>query len=94
MARQNPTLDKSNKNLKGVLDGIDPLPNPIGINHDALSQANDMPGHGALGVTVSMSPNDGDQKDVPSPEFATGTDRRHFEKTGGGDPNVCRPGGA
>lgn len=87
MARKNPSLDKSNKMLPGVLDGIDPLPNPIGVNHDALYEANEMPGHGALGVKVDMTPNDGDQKDVPSPAFATGSDIRHFEGgPSGSDP--------
>lgn len=74
MARQNPTIDKSNKGLKGVIDGVDPLPNAIGINHDALSEANAMP-------EVDMSPNNGDNPTIADAPFATGTDRRNH--TGG-----------
>ena len=50
--RRNPTIDKSNKGLKPVMDGIDNLPNPAGTNQDALSEANAMP-------DVDMSTNDG-----------------------------------
>ena len=93
MARRNPSLDKSNKMLKGVLDGIDPLPNPMGVNHDALYQANEMPGHGATGVISNMTPNDGDNGTPPAdPPFANGKDLRTPDTQGGADPTPSMPG--
>jgi len=91
MARQNPTTSKVAPD-PGPLPGIDNLPNPIGINMKAQAQAEESPGHGAISGSMSMSPNDGDQKDVATPAFATGKDNRNPDNRGGADPSPAMPG--
>jgi len=89
--RKNPTMSKVAP-APGPIDGIDNLPNPIGVNMKAMAQAEEMPGHGAVAGTQSFSPNDGDQKDVPTPSFANGVDGRNPDKSGGANPWPAMPG--
>ena len=80
MARKNPTLTTSSKNMPTVFEGIDNPPNPIGVSQDALEKGNEMP-------DVDMKTNDGDQKDVPDAPFANGKDMRNQE----GGPSGANP---
>lgn len=82
---KNPTIDKSNVNLPGVMDGVDPLPNAGGINQKALSEANKMP-------AVNMTPNNGTNRDVASPAFATGKDNRVYGSSPKSNPTPGMPG--
>lgn len=86
MARKNPTIDMSNVSLPGVLDGIDPLPNPMGINQKALSDANKMP-------EVDMTPKNGAGPNIGTPAFATGKDLRNRQGSDRkSDPTPAMPG--
>lgn len=91
MARQNPSTSRVAPD-PGPLPGIDNLPNPIGVNMKAVAQAEEMPGHGAISGSMSMQPNDGDQKDVPDAPFANGKDMREPDKRGGSNPTPAMPG--
>lgn len=92
MARKNPSMPKDSQDLPSPIPGIDNLPNAIGINQSALKDANEFPGHGSLGVTNTMKPNDGDQKDVAMPTFANGTDVRSYRATGSSAPAPSKVG--
>ena len=92
MAQKNPVLPKDSQDLPSPIPGIDNLPNAVGVNQSALKQANEFPSHGALPYKTSMTPNDGDQKDVATPAFATGTDTRSYRKTGDSPPAPAKVG--
>lgn len=94
MAKRNPTSSKDSLDLTRVFPEIDHLPNPIGVNQENLREANEFPGHAnVVGSGISnMKPNDGDQRDVADPGFATGRDLRHFPNRGGLDPTPAKPG--
>ncbi len=82
--RKNPTMPTRIEGKEATIPGIE-LPLAGGKSSHALEQANEMP-------EVSMKPNMGDQKDVPTPAFATGKDIREFRKTGGADATPAMPG--
>jgi hypothetical protein len=78
MAKMNPVIDK---NAGPLPNGIE-LPQPAGVSRQEM----EMP-------EIDMKPNDGDQKDVAQPAFASGKDLRNF--SGGGsksDPTPAMPG--
>ena len=87
MARKNPTITTSSKNLKPVLAGIDNLSNPIGKSMDVQEEGNVMP-------KVDMTPNDGGGPKIANPPFPPGgvisiprsgpTGPMNAGKTGGG----------
>lgn len=83
--RKNPTLTTYSGDLKPPVEGIDNLPIPSGVNQTNLEAANTMP-------AVGMTPNNGDQRDVATPAFANGTDKRNPDNRGGSSPYPAMPG--
>jgi len=85
-SRKNPyIITSSDKDLPPVIDGIDNLPQPIGVNMDNLEKANMM-------IDAPMTANDGDQKTVAMPSFADGVDKRVADNRGGQNPWPAKPG--
>ena len=85
MARKNPTISTSSKNLPTVADGIDNIPFPSGKNMDVQEEGNAMP-------DVSMKTNDGDNPSIPDAPFANGKDTRVPHSTSGANPWPAKPG--
>ncbi len=78
--RPNPSTEFSGNSLPSVFDGIDNLPNPIGVNASQQERANAMP-------EVDMKTNDGDNPSVASAAFANGRDTRVRD----GAPKAANP---
>ena len=90
--RRNPTMSKGTPNDMPV-EGVERLPLPMGVNIKAVEQAEEMPGHGALGASNSMKKNDGDNPSIGDAPFANGKDVRVFSGgPSGQDPTPAKPG--
>jgi len=80
MARKNPTMTTSSKNLAPAVEGVE-LPNPVGKSMDAMEKGNMMP-------DVNMKKNDGDNPSIPDAPFANGKDVRSY---GSSPSSNCAP---
>lgn len=91
MARKNPSISKVAPD-PGPIEGIDNLPNPIGVNMTAVADAEKFPGHGAVSGEMSMKPNNGDNPSIADAPFANGKDHRNHEGGSRSDPTPAKPG--
>lgn len=91
--RKNPSTSRVAPD-PGPIEGIDNLPNPIGVNMTAMKDAEKFPGHGSVSASsMSMKTNNGDNPTIADAPFANGKDRRHFEGgPSGTDATPAKPG--
>lgn len=85
--RKNPTITANSNALPGPIDGIDALPNPIGVNQSLQADAAKMP------EVIDMKPNNGGNPVVPDVNaFASGKDVRCYGSSPTSNPTPGKTG--